>query len=110
MKKSAVLLSCGMFLVFAAMQIHPNQSVVKSATNSPASYAPLESKCFIFYSLNKTDKVGLRNNCEECKVAVINTINAGKSEIKKYRVEAKSQIEINTAQTQQILDDEKCTN
>jgi hypothetical protein len=62
----------------------------------------------MFYGIGRTDRMGLRNKCEACKVAVINTIKKGKSTINKYKVEAKSQIEIETAEVQQILDDESC--
>lgn len=78
------------------------------STHGPFPARPPQSNCFIFYSTGRTDMIGLRNKCEVCKVAVINTINKGKSVVEKHKVGAKSQIEIKAAEVRQILDDESC--
>lgn len=104
-----ILISCFVLLLFAGTGLQYAVSGPKlSLDTSVYLKAHLDSKCFIFYSTGTTTKVGLRNNCDDCKVAVINTINRGKSTIEKHRVEGKSQIEIPTAETRQILDDESC--
>lgn len=67
--------------------------------------------CCRFFNIGQVTRVGLRNTCTECKVAVINfNLFNGKHEIRKFKVPGKSDIEVDTSKSQltEIIDEETC--
>jgi hypothetical protein len=79
---------------------------------APRVVASRAQQCVRVFNIGKTNSVGLRNTCEECKVAVINFVySSSRHEIKKFTVPAKSQITINIDGTSstEIIDEESCS-
>ena len=73
---------------------------------------PAAQQCIRVFDIGKTNSVGLRNTCEECKVAVMNFVfSNSRHEIKKFPVSAKSQItiDINGTSRTEIIDEESCS-
>ena len=83
--------------------------------------SPLQASaqaCVRFFALASNDKVGLRNNCDQCKVAVINDTvfdpfpqPAGtlSNKRRKERVEAHSDREVQRAnRSSEIIGEEPC--
>jgi hypothetical protein len=86
----------------------------------------VDNACLRFFSLGNTGQVGIRNNCAECKVAVVSILGGvvGQSgsiilpgtlqrpapaEVKKFRVNKYDQVTIPIArQSQEIIGEEPC--
>ncbi len=89
----------------------PAGSVDVTATTARLVPAAATAFCCRFFSVGQITKVGLRNTCADCKVAVINFIfGGGRSEIRKFKVQGKSNIEVDISGTQmtEIIDEEDC--
>jgi hypothetical protein len=75
--------------------------------------------CFITYAIGSVTKVGLRNNCSECQMAVINNVNyvdysqftpgTLQNTISKVRVEAYSSKDIDIGnRSSEVIGQEPC--
>lgn len=82
------------------------KNTVSSTSLHPASPESATLQCLSFFAAG-IGKVGIRNNCSECKMAVVNWLpNAG---IRKYRVSGYNQIVIDTAdQTGLLIGEDPC--
>jgi len=73
--------------------------------------ATKEDECFKWYLINKPGKIGLRNTCSECKIAVLSfNYNNGKHEEKEVKVPGHSSVEVDNSGTTnvEIIDHKDC--
>jgi hypothetical protein len=67
--------------------------------------------CFEWYLINQPHKIGLRNTCDDCKIAILSfNYNNGKHEEKEFKVAGHSSVVVdNSGTTQvQIIDQKDC--
>jgi hypothetical protein len=101
------------------LRVTPSATVLQRATGAAPSTlqsdqfdaARVTGGCCSYFPTGNAATAGLRNNCPQCKVAVINFIYLnGTSEIREFRVEGYSHIVVDISGTQmtQIIGDNPC--
>jgi hypothetical protein len=76
----------------------------------PLSASAQQPQCFLFFARGPQGKVGLRNNCDACKIAVVNFIAGSKSEVREFKVNAHSHVDVDTSKTSstQVIGEKPC--
>ncbi len=81
--------------------------LVESFRVLPALSPSALTACVQFYSVNSTSIIGVRNVCNECKIAVIAYATGGSGTIKEVQLQGKGSTQIGNG-TMRIIDSKSC--